>query len=410
MKILGFEVRRAAAAGIEKRSFFDAFSAWRSAFNFTGAAANNSFANPWEAMGVPAVYACVSKIAKTVATCPRTVWDISDPYNARQVTTTPAAMLLAGKPNAYQTASVFWNLAASRQPLWGNFYAEIQREPRTGEAIGLWPLINNECVPELKAGKKVFRVGGIDLDNDDVLHLMEPSWNGLWGISKIALHRSAIGAAVEMQRFTENFYLNGMKSPGVLNYPGGLTQEAYERLKESFSAGYTGADASGKPLILEEGATFTPLTMPLGDAEFIATKRYGIAEIARIFDMPLHKLAEMDGAKFNNIEQQNLAYKIDCIDPINTGHAQELEKLFSPQDRGRLEVRIGTDHMIRGGMVDRLQALATARQWDIINRNEARRSLGYNDIGPEGDKFGVPGNANAAAPEKPAAKPDPEGD
>ncbi len=403
MKVLGFEIRRAAMPAAEGRSFFNAFSAWRSAFNFSAGSGASTFTNPWEAMGVPAVYACVDKIAKTVATCSRQVFDISDAHNARRVTTTPAALLLAGRPNAYQTSSVFWRLAVARQQLWGNFYAEIQRDPRTGEAVGLWPLINNECMPELKGGKKVFRIGGRDLADDDVLHLMEPGWNGLWGISKIALHRSAIGAAVEMQRFTESFYRNGMKAPGALTVQGELSAEAGERLRDSFALAYQGAENSGKPLILEDGTTFTSLTMPLGDAEFIATKGYGIAEIARIFDMPLHKLAVMDGAKFNNIESQNLGYVIDCIDPINTGQAQELDKLFAPHDRGRLEVRISTDHLLRGDMVSRLSALATARQWDIMNRNEARRSLGMNDIGPDGDLFGVPGNANAAAPAKPAA-------
>ena len=405
MRLLGYEIRRAAPV-IEKRSFWDFANAWRGLFNMT-AAPGQSFVNPWDAMGVPAVYACVSKIAKTVGTCPRAVYDITDPHAARRVTTTPAALLLAGKPNPYQTGSVFWNLATTRQKLWGNFYAEIQRDPRTNEAVALWPLLLGDCLPEMKAGKKIFRVGGKDLADDDVLHLMEPGFNGLWGISPIALHRAAIGAAVEMQRFTEFFYQNGMQSPGALSIAGVMNSESYERLRETFADAHAGARNSGKPLILEEGATFTPLSMPLGDQEFIATKRYGIAEIARIFDMPLHKLAEMDGAKFNNVEQGNLNYVIDCIEPINTGHAQECEKLFAPQDRKILEVRTSTDHLLRGDMVSRLTALATARQWDIMNRNECRRSLGLNDIGAEGDKFGIPGNANAAAPAKDPTAPDP---
>jgi HK97 family phage portal protein len=406
MRILGFDIRRTAPA--EKRSFFDAFSSWRSAFNFSAASGpGHGIVNPWDAMGVPAVFACVSKIAKTNASCPRYVYDVTDPHNARRVTTTPAALLLAGKANAYQTSQNFWHLATARQPLWGNFYAEIQRDRKTGEAVALWPLLNNDCIPELKAGKKVFRVGGQELADDDVLHLMEPGFNGLWGVSRIAMHRASIGAAVEMQAFTEALYRNGLKPAGAFTLPAGaaLDAEAFARLRETIDERYIGAGNGGRPLLLEEGMTFSPLAMPLEDAEFVASKRFTIAEIARVFDMPLHKLQEMDGAKFNNIEQQNLSFVIDTIEPINIGQAQECTKLFAPHDRGRLEVRISTDHLLRGDMVARLTALATARQWDILNRNEARRALGYNDIGPEGDRFGIPGNANAPAPAQPDTKP-----
>jgi HK97 family phage portal protein len=402
MKILGFEITRASVPQ-EKRGFYDTIAAWRSSVNFTNVTAPGyGLANPWEAMGVPAVYACVSKIAKTIAACPKQVYDVSEPHNARRIMDSPVARMLATKPNSYQTGYSFWFLTATRQPLWGNFYAEIQRDLKTGEAIGLYPLLNQDVTPELKAGKKIFRVGGRDMADDDIFHVMEPGF--ISGVSKIAMHRSAIRASVEMQSFTEGFYRNGMKSSGALTHPGELSVEAGERLRSQFAANYQGGDNAGRPMLLEEGVRFEPFSMPLGDAEFVATQRLQIAQIARIFDVPLHKLAEMDGAKFNNIEQQNLAFVIDCIEPIITSYTQEADKLFADRDRGRLELRISTDHLLRGDMQSRLTALATARQWSIMTINEARRSLGLNDIGPAGDEMHVPGNANAAAA-PPAAKP-----
>jgi HK97 family phage portal protein len=407
MKILGFEIRTRSAALAEKRSFYDSIAAWRQINNFTGISGGRAFANPWEAMGVPAVYACVDKIAKTTATLPKQVFDVSDPERPVRQWQSVAGDVLGAKPNGYQTAYHFWHLALARKLLWGNFYAEIQRDARTDEVIGLWPLLTQDCMPELQAGKKTYRVAGKTLADEDIFHIMSPGFDGLQGISVIAMHRAAISTSVEMQRFTEGFYANGTKLSGALEHPGELSTEASERLRDNWTQVYAGGENAGKVAILEEGMKFNPFTMPLGDAEFVATNRLQIAQVARIFDMPLHKLAEMDGAKYNNVEQGNIAWKIDCIEPHNEQTIQELNaKVFAPMDRGRLEVRIPTDELVQGDMQSRMTALGTARQWGLMTINEARVLLGLPSIGAEGDKLFQPGNANAAAP----AKPDPAAD
>jgi HK97 family phage portal protein len=406
VKIFGFEFRRAGAVQAERRAFFDTLSAWRQVNNFTGTRSGGAFANPWEAMGVPAVYACVDKIAKACATLPKQAYDLLDPERPVRMWDSPVGKMLAGRPNGYQTGYAFWHLAHSRKPLWGNFYAEIQRDSRTDEAIGLWPLLSQECTPELVAGKKTYRVGGKTVADEDIFHIMSPGFNGIEGISVIALHRAAVNASVAMQGFTESFYTNGTRLSGALETDSELTAEAAARLRENWQSVYSGVDNAGKVAILEQGLKFNPFTMPLGDAEFVATNRLQIAQIARMFDMPLHKLGEMDGAKYNNVEQGNIAYVIDCIEPHIEQTCQELNlKIFAPADRGRCEIRFPTAELLQGDMLSRMQALGAARQWSLLTINEARASMGLPSIGPEGDVLFQPGNANAAAPPAPAAEP-----
>jgi HK97 family phage portal protein len=399
VRILGLDIRRTSSARAEKRSFFDTIGAWRQVNNFTGIAGGRSFANPWEAMGVPAVYSCVDKIAKACATLPKEAHDLNDPQRPVRLWDSAVGKMLAAKPNGYQTGYHFWHLAHSRKPLWGNFYAEIQRDARTDEAIGLWPLLTQDCTPELVAGRKTYRVAGRTVADEDIFHIMSPGFNGIEGISVIAMHRATVNTAVAVQSFTERFYENGTKLSGVLEHPGELSQEAGERLRGFWQDAYAGSANSGKVAILEEGMKFNPFTMPLGDAEFIATNRFGIAQIARMFDMPLHKLGEMDGAKYNNVEQGNIAYVIDCIEPHLEQTVQELNaKVFAPADRGRCEIRIPTAELLQGDMLSRMQALGAARQWSLLTINEARAQMGLPSIGPAGDVLFTPGNANAAAP------------
>jgi len=398
MKIFGLNVTRASSQRGERRSFWDTIGAWRQATNFTAVTAGAGFSNPWEAMGVPAVNICVDKIAKANATLPKQVFDINDPERPVRLWQSPLGQMLGARPNGYQTGYHFWHLAIARKLLWGNFYAEIQRDARTDEAIGLWPLLSQECNPELVAGRKTYRVGGRTVADEDIFHIMSPGFNGLQGVSVIAMHRATVATSVQMQGFTEGFYTNGTRLAGVLEHPETLTKGAIDRLRDSWTEAYGGAANAGKVAILEEGMKFNAFTMPLGDAEFVATNRFQIAQVARMFDMPLHKLGEMDGAKYNNVEQGNIAYVIDCIEPHIEQSVQELNnKVFAPADRGRCEVRFPTDELLKGDMQSRLTALGTARQWGLMTINEARATMGLPGIGPEGDKLFQPGNANTAA-------------
>jgi hypothetical protein len=107
----------------------------------------------------------------------------------------------------------------------------------------------------------------------------------------------------------------------------------------------------------------------------------------------------MDGAKYNNVEQGNISYVIDCIEPRIEQIVQEANlKLFGERDVGRIELRMPTEELLIGDLVSRLRALGTARQWSIMTINEARAMLGLPSIGQTGDTLFVPGNANAAAP------------
>lgn len=407
MKILGFEISRTRTA--ERRSYQDALKNWRQAVNFTSVPTFAS-ASPLTAMGVPAVFLCVDKIDKTIGTLPKVIMDVDDPERPVQVLDTPLAKNIRRRPNGWQNGTAFWRLLSNRKLLWGNFYAEIQRDVRTGEAIGLWPLLSQDVTPDVKAGKKVFRVAGKELADEDIFHVVGHSWNGLQGVSVLTLHRQTIGAAVEMGGFVEGFYRNGAKLSGFVKHPGtiGEGSEAIDRLKRSISDLWQGAENAGKVGVLEEGMEFQPWSMPLGDAEFVETRRFQVAEVARIFDMPLHKLGETAGMKYNNVEQGNIAFVIDCLEP----HIQQIvdeanNKLFAERDRGRRELRIPTLELLQGDLESQLKALGMARQWGLMTINEARRRLGLPSAGPDGDKLFIPGNANTSMTKDSGAGADP---
>ena len=93
---------------------------------------------------------------------------------------------------------------------------------------------------------------------------------------------------------------------GVLEHPASLGDKAYERLKQDWEDRHKGPMKAWRPAILEEGMKWNSLTMPLKDAEFIASRKFTVNEIARWFRVPPHKIADLERATFSNIESQNI--------------------------------------------------------------------------------------------------------
>ena len=101
-------------------------------YSLTKAGSNITESN---AMAISTVYACVYKIATTIASLGLDVFE----RNGNEVNVAnvhPAHDLIKIKPNAYQTAFEFWETITASALIYGMGYAVIERDER-GFAIAL---------------------------------------------------------------------------------------------------------------------------------------------------------------------------------------------------------------------------------------------------------------------------------
>jgi len=363
-----------------------------------GSDADGQLVTPITAMGTSAIYACVAKIADTRASLP---WNLMEREpgtgRVRQATERPLFDVLRTRPNGYQTAFVFGQQGQAQALLWGNFYAEIQRDVRTGECIGLWPIPAWMVTPSLSNGVKVFDVNGMRFRDEDILHIPALGWDGVRGISPIALHRRSIGLSLSAEAFGEGFYRNGTRLAGVLEHPQQLSLDAMGRLRTSWADAYSGAANAGKVAILEEGMKFSAFTMPLEDAQFVETRTFQISDAARIYGVPLHKLGVMDGAKYNNVEQGKIEFQTDTMLPWLERWEQEANtKLLTAVERRTMFTRFRTKGQLRGDLKSRFESYALARQWGWMSVNDIRDEEDENGIGEAGDIYLSPMNMTPA--------------
>ena len=361
--------------------------------------------NETTALQISAVFACVKILAESVACLPLHVYQQDGKGNKTLATKHLLYYLLHDSPNSEMTAYTFKETLMLNLLTSGNSYSQIPRD-NSGRVLGLYPLIssrmtvkrddNGELVytyrPSTGENKHMTKPEEVTLRQRDILHIPALGFNGVIGFSPIAMARNAIGVAMATEEFGAKFFENGARPSGILKVPHVLKDP--QKLSESWQSAYGGANA-GKVAVLEEGVTFEQLSVNQNDAQFLETRKFQIAEIARIFRVPLHMLNELDRATFSNITQQSLEFITYTLTPWLVRLEQAFNKsLFTEAERGKYFVKFNVDGFLRGDYETRMRGYSTALQSGIMSVNEVRELEDLNAVPAEegGDLHLVNGN------------------
>jgi len=346
------------------------------------------------AMAYTAVWRAVNLISQSVAMMPWTVMQRDSSRQSETLWTHPAYSLLDLQPNDEIDALTWRQTVLAWALTWGNGYAEIDRD-LANRPGALWQLEPTRVNPDrTQNGRLVYDISNgtaanTVLDPSQMFHLRGLGFNGLQGYSVIAYAAKAIGLGLATEKFGSNFFANGAHSNIVIQHPEQLSDTALKHLQDSLQQKY-GGDSSHTPMVLEEGMTSTQITIPPDDAQFLETRKFQVAEIARIYGVPLHKLHEMDKSSFNNIEQQNIEFVSDAL--MIWVKRFELEaniKLISPAARGRTYTKLNVNALLRGDTKTRGEWYKMMTNIGAMSINEVRALEDENSIGSDGDKYMV---------------------
>ncbi len=368
---------------------------------FFGQSASGTHVNERTAMQMTAVYACVRVLAESVASLPLHLYRRGIAGNREKAEEHPLFFLLHDEPNPEMTSYVFRETLMTHLLLFGNAYAQILRNGK-GEVLGLYPLMPNRMRVERDDGGRLFyryyrfdreppnqEQSHVILMPQDVLHIPGLSYDGLVGFSPIAACRNAVGAGLAAETYSGRFFANGAAPSGVLQHPGLIKNP--ERLRDSWNAAYGGAGNAGKVAILEEGMTFTPVSISPQDAQLLETRKFTVEEICRIFRVPPHLVQNLDRATFNNIEQMSIDFVMYSLMPWLVRWEQSMAKvLLSHDDKRKYEIRFNADGFLRGSHKERYEAYAVGINNGFLCPNDVRR-LENMDVIPDGDIFMVQG-------------------
>lgn len=356
---------------------------------------------PDTALTIGTVYACVRVLAETVSSLPIRVYR-STPEGRVAVPEHPLNVLLGVTPNTEQTAMELREFQMSNLGLRGNAFTLMRRSNRGGLGA-LYPLKSRHMtVDRDSSGKLVFDYtepnnSGV-YSADQIWRIAALGSDGVTGLSPVGLAKESMGLALSTERSAGRVFSNGNQTSTVLEFDKVLTPDQIENLRNQFKDNYAGWKNAHKPLILESGMKAQAIGMNSDEAQFLESRKFQIAEIARWYRVPLHMLNELDKATFSNIEHQSIEFVMHTIRPWLVRIEQTISRdLLTPAERSAgLYVAHSVEGLLRGDTASRYEAYGKGIQDGWLNRNEIRRLENLNPV--DGlDEYLVPLNMGTAA-------------
>lgn len=340
-------------------------------------------------LGNSAFFNGVTLLSESLGVLPLHLYERMDDGGKRAASDHPVYQLLHRSPNPETTPSRFKRYLQAQKILWGNGYAEIQRN-RRGEPIALWPIHASRVLVERKqSGELVYKIAGsilVEIPAADMLHIIGFSKDGVTGLSALSVAREALGLGIASEQYAAKFFKNSAVPPVLLEHPQRLSTEAASNLRESWKRIY-GGDNQHSVAILEEGMKAQILSMSAEDSQLLQTRSFQIAEIARFLNIPPHKLKDLSKATFSNIEQQSIEYVGDCILPHCVEFEEEIDrKLLAIDEQPRYFTEFNMSGMLRADAAGRSSYYHTMLTDGVYTINEIRSFENMNPIGDAGDQ------------------------
>ena len=334
-----------------------------------------------KALTLTSVWNAIRLLSESVSSLPITVYRKENNGDKVEDVNNRIYNLIKFKPNNFQNKITFFEYVMYSVLTDGNSYVQIVRD-NSANPVQLIPLNPDYVNIFIKDNELFYQMdGGSVLDSADVLHIKLITDDGIEGLSPIDQCAKAINWSLSMEEFGSTFFKNGAKPSSVLSTDRALSETAIERLKNSFNSSYAKLKSSNSTIILEEGLSFKPISISPEQAQFLASRQFGIEEIARIFNIPPHMLKDLSKSSFNNIEMQSQEYVTYTLMPYLTRIEQEMTlKLFRTNELGKTFVEFNVNGLLRGDVKTRNEAYKTAIQNGYMSINEVRQKENLNSI------------------------------
>jgi HK97 family phage portal protein len=218
------------------------------------------------------------------------------------------------------------------------------------------------------------------------------SLDGLVGISPIAFTRRTLEQAAASEKYALSFYSSGGRPRNILTSDAVLKKEKKEELIEAWRGMVEAGTA-----IIDGGLKYQEVSLPFDDAKYLGSRKFSVADVGRIFGVPLHMIGDLERSTNNNIEHQGIEFWQNTIMPWTVCWEQAITRdLIGPRERATIYPKHNMSAIMRGSYLQRQQGLAIQRQNGVLTGNEWRRLEELNDI-VGGDELLINGNMIPAA-------------
>lgn len=328
------------------------------------------------------VFACINLKANAMAIMPLKLFILTE-KGKDEHKTHKLYKLLRKEPNPILTAFEWQKMISQDLDLRGNHYAQIVKNG-IGEIVAIYPLkadlMTVSHVLKNNNKEKLYNYNSTLIPSDRVLHIIDiPDNEGLVGISRIEYARQTLEFANNSATHGNKLFKNQATPSGAFSHPTELSDSAYDRLKESLEKKYSGLENSGKPLLLEGGLTFSPISISNSDSQWLESRKLNRENIGAIFGVPASMLNDSTATSYGNLEQKFLEFQTNTILPIAIAIEQKLEqKLLTSKEKENLIIKLQFNALLRADLKTKSEHYKN--MWGIgsLSPNEIRSNEDMN--------------------------------
>lgn len=340
------------------------------------------------AMKIGAIFQGITIISDTISSLSCYLFKDSDGYN-EVFYNDPRSRVLSGMANEVLSAFNLKKSMIKDVILYGNAYAKIERE---GKNISLRYLPVNVVTPAMDNNGYYFEVASYStevngencekeiVDFADMLILTRHNkYNSIVGKGLLDYANEILSMSSQESKYMYGLLANGLSAKAILTSSTPYRKEIKEKLKQDLRSFYSGANNSGKMMLLEGDVKIIPLTLTPTDLRLIESKNFTIAEIARFLNIPKHMLGlDRQQGTYSNITQERLQLLTNTLMPYVTMIEQAMtQKLLTPQEIEQgYYFEFDTSELMKMTPEDQSSYMLKLFDANIVTIEEVRSALG----------------------------------
>jgi HK97 family phage portal protein len=337
-------------------------------------------------VGNAIVHRAVKLVAESVAAAPTLVYEgdaVREPH--------PLKALLT-RPNPRQDGAAFLEAVCAHLLLAGNAYVEaVLLDGVVRELYALRP-DRMRVIPGVDGWPEGYDyvIGGRTVRFDQnaplppILHLTQfHPLDDHYGLSSLEAAAVACDTHNAAAKWNKALLDNAARPSGALVYAGAegsvLNDNQFERLKRELETQYQGSVNAGRPLLLEGGLDWKPMSLSPKDMDFLEAKHTAAREIALAFGVPPMLLGIPGDNTYSNYQEANRVFFRGTVLPLATRIAGALAQWLAPSFGGELRLAVDSD-AVPALAKDRAAMWEQVSKAPFLTINEKRAAIGYSPI------------------------------
>ncbi|MFD1789681.1 phage portal protein [Sphingomonas floccifaciens] len=325
------------------------------------------------------VLACTTAISSALAYVPALVYRLEGGARVEALAHPIRRITRTGASEHMSWPDFLEHLVASAL-LTGNGLATIDRGDNGALTGFTWIPWGMVTVQHLRSGRLAYDVsdgrGGMRRYLEgEVIHLRDRTDDGLLGRSRLSRAADAVAGVVASNAFARSFLDRGAAPSGVIELPGTFKAEQREALRKQFQERHGGAANSGSTLILDGGMTWKAASISPEDAELLESRKFGVIEICRLFQVPPPIIQAYENNTFTNAAQAGLWFAQFTLAPW----ARKIEAEFARSVlTAGYEIELDLSGFLRGDPTTRWANHKIAIDAGVLDADEVRQVEGWN--------------------------------